>query len=88
LHGEPVAAWRKVALVEHQGPVRNMLDPDFPGVRSGNPTTYEAIRGPTWLYVEYANGEKEYHDLAADPDELHNRKGVAARHGRGGPELP
>jgi hypothetical protein len=72
LHGEPVAAWRKVALVEHQGPVRNMLDPDFPGVRSGNPTTYEAIRGPTWLYVEYANGEKAYHDLAADPDELHN----------------
>jgi arylsulfatase A-like enzyme len=72
LHGEPVAAWRRVALVEHHGPVRNMVDPDFPGVRSGNPTTYEAIRGPSWLYVEYANGEKEYHDLAADPDELHN----------------
>jgi hypothetical protein len=26
----------------------------------------------TSLYVEYADGEKEYHDLVADPDELHN----------------
>jgi hypothetical protein len=55
----------------------------------------KAIRGPTWLYVEYANGEKAYHDLAADPDELHNtysvavrRQGVAARHGHGGSERP
>jgi hypothetical protein len=35
------------------------------GARIGNPTTYEAIRGPTYLYVEYADGNKEYHDLAA-----------------------
>jgi len=40
--------------------------------RNGNPTTYEAIRGPTWVYVEYADDEKEYHDLATDPDELRN----------------
>jgi N-acetylglucosamine-6-sulfatase len=72
LQGQPVTAWRKVALVEHHGPVRNDIDPDFPGMRSGNPPTYEAIRGLTWLYVEYAGGEKEYHDLAADPDELRN----------------
>jgi arylsulfatase A-like enzyme len=72
LQGQPVTQWRKVALVEHHGPVRNQADPDFPGMRSGNPTTYEAIRGLTWLYVEYADGEKEYHDLATDPDELHN----------------
>ena len=49
-----------------------MVDPDFPGIRSGNPTTYEAIRGPTYLYVEYVDGEKEYHGLATDPNELHN----------------
>ena len=49
-----------------------MLDPDFPGMRSGNPTTYEALRTASWLYVEYADGEKEYHDLATDPDELRN----------------
>jgi hypothetical protein len=40
--------------------------------RSGNPTTYEAIRSATALYVEYADGKKEYHDLVADPDELRN----------------
>jgi N-acetylglucosamine-6-sulfatase len=72
LHGEAVADWRKVALIEHHGPVKNVSDPDFQDIRSGNPTTYEAIRGPNYLYVEYADGEKEYHDLAADPDELHN----------------
>ena len=72
LHGETVTDWRKAALIEHHGPVRNVVDPDFPGMRSGNPTSYEAIRGATWLYVEYADGDKEYHDLTADPDELHN----------------
>lgn len=61
-----------MALIEHHGPVRNPADPDLPGVRSGNPTTYEAMRAPTSLYVEYANGDKEYHDLATDPDELRN----------------
>jgi arylsulfatase A-like enzyme len=72
LQGSEVSGWRKAALIEHHGPVRNQTDPDFPGLRSGNPTTYEAIRGSTWLYVEYADGEKEYHDLAVDPDELRN----------------
>src|SRR5271169_6247633 len=26
---------------------------DAPAVRSGNPTTYEALRARSWLYVEY-----------------------------------
>ena len=72
LRGEKPEGWRTVALVEHRGPVRNIADPDLPGRRSGNPTTYEAIRMANALYVEYANGEKEYHDLAADPHELRN----------------
>jgi N-acetylglucosamine-6-sulfatase len=72
MHGQTVAEWRKAALVEHHGPVRNLVDPDFPGLRSGNPTTYEAIRGSSWVYVEYADGEKEYYDHATDPFELHN----------------
>ena len=46
--------------------------PDAPAERSGNPTTYEAIRGRSSVYVEYADGEREYHDLATDPDELRN----------------
>jgi arylsulfatase A-like enzyme len=72
LRGEKVAGWRAVALVEHRGPHDDPTDPDAPAARSGNPTTYEAIRALTSVYVEYADGEKEYHDLAADPYELRN----------------
>jgi len=72
LHGDSVSTWRSVTLVEHHGPVREPSDPDMPSARSGNPTTYEAIRSQTALYVEYADGEKEYHDLVSDPDELRN----------------
>jgi N-acetylglucosamine-6-sulfatase len=72
LHGEVAEGWRTMALVEHRGPVRNLVDPDLPSPRSGNPTTYEAMRMATALYVEYADGEKEYHDLTSDPDELHS----------------
>ena len=72
LHGQSVNAWRSAALVEHHGPVREPADPDLPGVRSGNPATYEAIRTEDALYVEYADGEKEYHALRTDPDELRN----------------
>jgi len=83
MRGDKVEGWRTVALVEHRGPIRNLADPDLPDLRyapriaeavrrGGNPTTYEAIRSATALYVEYADGEKEYHDLVADPDELRN----------------
>lgn len=72
LYGKDVADWRTAALVEHHGPVKAPTDPDMPAVHSGNPPTYEAIRMRTSLYVEYVDGEKEYHDLLADPDELHN----------------
>jgi N-acetylglucosamine-6-sulfatase len=72
LHGLKVADWRSVALVEHRGPHNDPTDPDAPAVRSGNPTTYEAIRAVSSVYVEYADGEREYHDLAADPYELRN----------------
>jgi N-acetylglucosamine-6-sulfatase len=72
LRGQAPANWRRVALIEHHGPVKNLTDPDFQDKGSGNPTTYEAIRGPDYLYVEYADGDKEYHDLRSDPNELHN----------------
>jgi arylsulfatase A-like enzyme len=83
MRGDKVEGWRSVALVEHRGPIHNLADPDLPDLRyapriaeavrrGGNPTTYEAIRSATALYVEYADGEKEYHDLVADPDELLN----------------
>jgi N-acetylglucosamine-6-sulfatase len=83
LRGDKVEGWRTVALVEHRGPIRDLADPDLPDLRfaprikeavrrSGNPPTYEAIRSATSLYVEYADGENEYHDLVADPHELRN----------------
>jgi N-acetylglucosamine-6-sulfatase len=72
LRGQTVAAWRTVALIEHRGPHKDPTDPDAPAVRSGNPITYEALRARRAVYVEYADGEKEFHDLAADPDELRN----------------
>jgi len=72
LHGQSADGWRQVTLVEHHGPVRDLVDPDLPMAQSGNPTTYEAIRSRTNLYVEYSDGEKEYHDLTSDPDELGN----------------
>jgi N-acetylglucosamine-6-sulfatase len=76
LRGKPASEWRNLALIEHRGPHRDRDDPDAPGARSGNPPTYEAIRGRTLLYVEYADGVKEYHDLASDPNELRNGYGA------------
>jgi arylsulfatase A-like enzyme len=70
--GRNTGVWRGVTLVEHHGPLNDPVDPDMPSVRSGNPTTYSAIRSRAALYVEYSDGEKEYHDLAADPEELRN----------------
>ena len=72
LRGQKVADWRNAILVEHHGPRHEPLDPDAPTLRSGNPPSYEALRTATALYVEYANGGREYHDLVADPYELHN----------------
>ena len=71
LHGQ-AAGWRREILVEHHGRVLDPGDPDLPTQGSGNPPSYEAIRTPSSLYVEYANGEREYYDLTRDPFELRN----------------
>ncbi|MBV9182089.1 MAG: sulfatase [Acidobacteria bacterium] len=72
IQGHQAPDWRSAALVEHRGPRREPLDPDAPAVRSGNPPSYEALRTRTQLYVEYVNGDREYHDLVSDPWELDN----------------
>jgi N-acetylglucosamine-6-sulfatase len=71
-HGHRVAGWRNAALVEHHGPHLAIADPDYQQPASGNPTTYEAMRTRTFLYVEYDDGEREFYDLRTDPFELHN----------------
>ena len=75
LRDEPVTSWRTIALVEHHGPgvmENDSDDPDAPESRGGNPPSYEALRTPKSLYVEYADGTHEYHDRVRDPDELRN----------------
>jgi N-acetylglucosamine-6-sulfatase len=71
-HGHPPARWRNAALIEHHAPFITTLDPDFQQPTSGRPTTYEAMRTHSYLYVEYADGEIEFYDLRRDPFELHN----------------
>jgi N-acetylglucosamine-6-sulfatase len=65
-------AWRDLALIEHHHPTSTDDDPDAPLPHGGNPPTYNALRSPTTLYVEYEGGETESYDLTQDPDELHN----------------
>jgi N-acetylglucosamine-6-sulfatase len=73
LHGQRLReAWRREVLVEHHGPVLDPDDPDLPTKGAGNPPSYEALRTPTSLYVEYDDGEREYYNLRTDPFELHN----------------
>ncbi len=72
LHGQPAVAWRREVLIEHHGPVLDAGDPDLPTRGAGNPPSYEALRTPTSLFVEYDTGELEYYDLRTDPFELNN----------------
>ena len=78
------ADWRDAVLVEHQGPRRRS------SIRTSS-SPRAAARPPTrrcgprdFLYVEYADGEREFYDLRSDPFELHN---VAARLTRSQSEL-
>ena len=72
MHGKRVPGWPEEVLIEHHGRVHDSRDPDLPVRGSGNPPSYEAIRMPHSLYVEYVTGEREYYDLRRDPFELHN----------------
>ncbi len=75
--GETPADWRDAILVEHHGPdldsgPEGVGDPDAQNHLSGNPTSYEAMRTPDFMYVEYRDDELEFYDLRTDPFELHN----------------
>jgi N-acetylglucosamine-6-sulfatase len=73
MRGKAAPDWRDAALVEHHGPdFAAAAGPDAARAGSGNPSTYEALRLPHSIYVEYANGEREYYDLESDPYELTN----------------
>jgi N-acetylglucosamine-6-sulfatase len=74
--GKSPGRWRNAVLIEHESPPLQVRDPDYQQPASGSPTTYEAMRTRAFLYVEYADGEREFYDLRHDPFELHN---IAAR---------
>ncbi len=75
IHGDIPDDWRSAILVEHHGPKPDPDDPDEQDRSSGNPPSYEAMRTPGFLYVEYKSGEREFYDLRTDPYELDNLAG-------------
>jgi N-acetylglucosamine-6-sulfatase len=66
-------SWRDVTLIEHHGPPGNG-DPDQQDHLAGKPPSYDALRFPDALYVEYDNAQRppEYYDLESDPYEQRN----------------
>lgn len=72
LRGGAPRGWRDAALVEHDGRAAGPSDPDAQTRITANPPSYEAIRTPNFLYVEYRNGQRELYDLTTDPSELDN----------------
>lgn len=78
-HGQPAPDhWQQAVLIEHHGPDTTANDPDKPARFGGNPPTYEAVRTANSLFVQYADGQREFYNTAADPNELHNLASAAA----------
>jgi N-acetylglucosamine-6-sulfatase len=73
--GDAVRDTRDAVLVEHHGPGQAADDPDKQTRAKGNPPSYEAVRTDHDVYVEYADGEREYYDVRKDPNELDNAIG-------------
>ena len=65
LDGVPPDNWRSSLLIEGAGHGRQ------------NRPAYTGVRRENDVYVSYANGEKEYYDLARDPHQLENRPEAA-----------
>jgi arylsulfatase A-like enzyme len=71
LHGQSVP-WRTLAAVEHYAIKQKPGDPDYQPPSAGRLPSYTALHSPTFTYVEYARGQREYYDRTSDPYELDN----------------
>lgn len=61
----PEGGWRE-AVFAHLGVVSEFW------TWKSTPPPYQLMRTKNSKYIEYATGEREYYDLAADPDEMEN----------------
>ncbi|GGO44065.1 sulfatase [Streptomyces daqingensis] len=74
LRGKTPENWRESVLVEHRKGKSKKGDPDAaPRKNHGDPPSYEALRTPESLYVEYAGGDREFYSMKSDPEQLRNR---------------
>jgi N-acetylglucosamine-6-sulfatase len=60
LLSNPAQPWRSALLIE------------FLGGTLQSATNYQAVRTKNFVYAEYINGDQEFYDLVADPDQLTN----------------
>ena len=69
-----ISSWRKGVLIEHQaGPEPFMSKLEKILFKGKFPLpAYAAVRSDNFLYVEYANGERELYDVKNDPAQLRN----------------
>lgn len=66
--GQQDVPWRTATLTESLARTKPG-DPDYSKIEA---PPYHALRSEQWLYVEYANGERELYNLALDPYEMNN----------------
>ncbi len=72
LQGQSRGNWPGAVLIEHHGKPMSTNDPDYQTHLNGDPPTYAAVRTADSLYVQYVDGEREFYNLASDPNEMDN----------------
>ena len=68
LDGSVNPPWRTAVLSENLSRTQPG-DPDYSAIEA---PVFHSLRSQDWLYVEYADGERELYDLRNDPFEMHN----------------
>ncbi|MEV0895853.1 sulfatase [Actinoplanes sp. NPDC049802] len=76
LNGEIPADWPRSTVIEHHDPATDPKDPDYQQDSANIPPSYDALRTPTFTYIEYVDGSREYFDRKTDPYMLRNIVGT------------